>query len=28
VVELTSENWRQVVLESPHAVLVNICRQG
>jgi hypothetical protein len=28
VVNLTPKNWRQEVEESPHAVFVNICRQG
>ena len=28
VVALTARNWRQEVEESPHAVFVNICRQG
>ena len=28
VVELTARNWRKEVEESPHAVFVNICRQG
>ena len=28
VVALDSSNWRQEVLESPHAVFVNICRVG
>jgi hypothetical protein len=28
VVALTSQNWRSEVLESPHAVIVNICRVG
>jgi hypothetical protein len=28
VVALTSQNWNKEVLESPHAVLVNICRIG
>lgn len=28
VVALTAKNWRQEVEESPHAVFVNICRQG
>lgn len=28
VVALTPENWREVVLDSPHAVMINICRIG
>lgn len=28
VVELTAQNWKEVVLDSPHAVFVNICRVG
>jgi len=28
VVALTSANWKEVVLDSPHAVLINICRSG
>lgn len=28
VVALTAENWKDEVLESPHAVFVNICRVG
>jgi hypothetical protein len=28
VVMLTSENWKQVVLDNPQAVFVNICRVG
>ena len=28
VVALTSSNWNEVVVNSPHAVLVNICRVG
>jgi len=28
VVTLTSSNWKQHVLDNPHAVLVNICRKG
>jgi len=28
VVALTAKNWKQEVEESPHAVFVNICRQG
>jgi len=28
VVALTSQNWQQEVLDSPHAVFVNICRAG
>jgi len=28
VVALTSANWKEVVLDSPHAVLINICRNG
>jgi hypothetical protein len=28
VISLTSENWKEVVLDSPHAVFVNICRVG
>lgn len=28
VVALTPKNWKEVVLESPHAVFVNICRVG
>lgn len=28
VVALDSSNWRHEVLESPHAVFVNICRVG
>ena len=28
VVALTDKNWKKEVLESPHAVFVNICRQG
>jgi hypothetical protein len=28
VVALDANNWREEVLESPHAVLVNICRVG
>lgn len=28
VVALTSQNWNDEVLNSPHAVLVNICRIG
>ena len=28
VVALDATNWRTEVLESPHAVFVNICRMG
>jgi len=28
VVALTSANWKEVVLDNPHAVLINICRNG
>jgi len=28
VVALTSQNWKEEVLDSPHAVFVNICREG
>jgi len=28
VVALTSSNWKEQVLENPHMVLVNICREG
>jgi hypothetical protein len=28
VIELTPQNWKEVVVESKHAVFVNICRQG
>jgi len=28
VVALTPKNWREEVLDSPHAVFVNICRVG
>lgn len=28
VINLTERNWRREVEESPHAVFVNICRQG
>jgi hypothetical protein len=28
VVELTAKNWKEEVEDSPHAVFVNICRQG
>jgi hypothetical protein len=28
VVALTAKNWKEEVLDYPHAVLVNICRQG
>jgi len=28
VVALDSKNWRHEVLESPHAVFVNVCRSG
>ena len=28
VVELTPQNWKSVVVDSPHAVFVNICRLG
>ena len=28
VIALTAKNWKKEVEESPHAVFVNICRQG
>jgi hypothetical protein len=28
VIALTPDNWKKEVLESPHAVFVNVCRQG
>ncbi len=28
VINLTPRNWRREVEESPHAVFINICRQG
>jgi hypothetical protein len=28
VVTLTSSNWQEQVLNNPHMVLVNICREG
>jgi len=28
VVTLTSSNWKEHVLDNPHMVLVNICREG
>jgi len=28
VVALDAQNWRQEVLDSPHAVFVNVCRSG
>lgn len=28
VIELTPKNWKQEVVDSPHAVFVNICRVG
>lgn len=28
VVALTPQNWKEVVLDNPHAVFVNICRVG
>ena len=28
VVALTAANWNEVVVDTPHAVLVNICRSG
>jgi len=28
VVALTAANWKEVVVDTPHAVLVNICRSG
>lgn len=28
VVALTAKNWKEEVEDSPHAVFVNICRQG
>ena len=28
VIALTPQNWKQEVLDSPHAVFVNVCRQG
>ena len=28
VVALTAHNWKEEVLESPHAVFVNVCRVG
>jgi len=28
VVALTARNWKREVEDSPHAVFVNICRQG
>lgn len=28
VVALTAKNWKAEVLDSPHAVFVNICRAG
>ena len=28
VVALTSKNWKEEVLDYPHGVFINICRQG
>lgn len=28
VVALTSKNWQKEVIDSPHGVFINICRNG
>lgn len=28
VVALTPQNWKEIVVDNPHAVFVNICRVG
>jgi hypothetical protein len=28
VIALTSSNWKEIVLDNPHSVFVNICRIG
>jgi len=28
ILQLTNANWKKEVVDSPHGVFVNVCRQG